>query len=83
MYFEVLVSIKEYKLKFYGFSKNVSSSVREYLRIYFYPGVSENVHICKCLGVSKIVFSSFLVSFSSSFYSLRRPRTFNTLFAQY
>ena len=29
MYFEVLVSIKEYKLKFYGFSKNVSSSVFE------------------------------------------------------
>ena len=45
MYFEVLVSIKEYKLKFYGFSKNVSSSVKEYLRIYFYPGVLENVFV--------------------------------------
>ena len=45
MYFEVLVSIKEYKLKLYGFSKNVSSSVKEYLRIYFYPGVLENVFV--------------------------------------
>ena len=48
MYFEVLVSIKEYKLIFYGFSKIVSSSVREYLRIYFYPGVLENVFVNVC-----------------------------------
>ena len=79
MYFEVLVSIKEYKLKFYGFSKNVSSSVFE--NVFLSWCIREC--ICKCLGESKIVFSSFLVSFSSSFYSLRRPRTFNTLLAQY